>query len=62
MKTAMASKETLAESKELFSNTTSVAQVIFTNNEASNTTVIGQKNNVSSKFIDNRWQTNAAAT
>ena len=50
---ALASKNTLAESKELFSAATSAAQAI-TANKVSNTTV-NNSNNVSSNVLDKPW-------
>ena len=55
---AIASKNTLAESKELFSNATSAAQAINVN-KVSNTTA-NNSNDVSSNVLEKPWQPNAA--
>ena len=55
---ALASKDTLAESKELFSNATSAVQAV-TANKVSNTTV-NNSNNVSSIVLDKLRRPNAA--
>lgn len=55
---ALASKNTLAESKELFSAATSAAQAI-TANKVSNTTA-NNSNNVSSNVLDKPWLPNGA--